>query len=169
MRPILALFFVAFVFLAAPASAQDQWREFRSESDGFTVSMPQTPVITSRRIGKSNATQTMFLIENGPLAYLVSVIQLEKGKGPKNPDQAYFQNLMKNYAEGSKTTLRTSRPATVAGKPGIEGISDAGNSVHVVHVTAAGDRVLMTVYVGPKGQETGSDATRFMSSFKLLN
>ena len=77
---------VAFLMLAvqfAPASAQAQWREFRSDTDGFTVSLPQTPAITSRRIGTTTATQTNFRIESGPITYLVSVIQLEKGAGPK--------------------------------------------------------------------------------------
>jgi hypothetical protein len=152
----------------APASAQDQWREFRADADGFVVSLPQEPTVTSRRIKDTKATQSMFLIEKGDLAYLVSVVHMEKGTGPKNPDQKYFQNLMKNYTEGSNTTLRTSKPATIAGKPGIDGISDAGNSAHQVQIMASGDRVYMVIYVGPKGQENSSDATRFRNSFKLL-
>jgi hypothetical protein len=152
-----------------PVAAEDQWREFRSDSDGFSVALPQTPVITSRRVGTSNATQTMFLIESGQVAYLVSMIQLEKDKVPKNPGNAYFTNLLKNYVDGSKTTLRTSRPATVSGQPGIEGISDTGNSTHITQVTTHGDRIYMLVYVGAKGQESGPDATRFRQSFKLLN
>jgi len=152
-----------------PASAQAQWREFRSDSDGFSVSLPQTPTITSRRIGTSNATQTSFLIESGPITYLVSVVQLEKGAGRKNPDQAYFQNLLNKYADGSKTTLRTSKAATIAGKPGIDGMSDQNNSAHLVQVLASGDRIYMVVYVGPKGQENSADPTRYRSSFKLLN
>jgi hypothetical protein len=152
----------------APASAQDQWREFRADADGFVVSLPQEPTVTSRRIKDTKATQSMFLIEKGDLAYLVSVVHMEKGTGPKNPDQKYFQNLMKNYAEGSSTTVRTSKPATIAGKPGIDGISDAGNSAHQVQIMASGDRVYMVIYVGPKGQENSSDATRFRNSFKLL-
>jgi len=152
----------------APASAQDQWREFRADADGFVVSLPQEPTVTSRRIKDTKATQSMFLIEKGDLAYLVSVVHMEKGTGPKNPDQKYFQNLTKNYTEGSNTTLRTSKPATIAGKPGIDGISDAGNSAHQVQIMASGDRVYMVIYVGPKGQENSSDATRFRNSFKLL-
>jgi len=151
-----------------PVSAQDSWREFRADADGFVVSLPQEPTVTSRRIKDTKATQSMFLIEKGDLAYLVSVVHMEKGTGPKNPDQKYFQNLMKNYAEGSNTTLRTSKPATIAGKPGIDGISDAGNSAHQVQIMASGDRVYMVIYVGPKGQENSSDATRFRNSFKLL-
>jgi hypothetical protein len=153
----------------APASAQDQWREFRADADGFVISLPQEPTVTSRRIKDTKATQSMFLIEKGELAYLVSVIHMEKGTGPKNPDQKYFQNLMKNYAEGSSTKVRTSKLATIAGKPGIDGISDAGNSAHQVQILVSGDRVYMVIYVGPKGQESSADATRFRSSFKLIN
>jgi hypothetical protein len=167
MRAILAFFLLALA-QTAPASAQDQWREFRAAADGFVVSLPQDPTVTSRRIKDSKATQSMFLIEKGEVTYLVSVVHLEKGKGPKNPDHGYFQNLMKNYTEGSKTTLRTSKPATIAGKPGIDGVSDAGNSAHQVEIMAAGDRVYMVIYVGPKGQENSSDATRFRNSFKLV-
>ena len=168
MRQFLLAFF-ALAFCHASAAAQDQWREFRSDADGFVISLPQEPKVTSRRIKDSKATQSMFLIEKGELTYLVSVVHMEKGTGPKNPDQKYFQNLMKNYTEGSGTTLRTSKAATIAGKPGIDGISDAGNSAHQVQVMATGDRVYMVIYVGPKGQENSADATRFRNSFKLLN
>jgi len=164
----LAFAVVALAFQFAPVSAQDQWREFRADADGFTVQLPQEPTVTSRRIKDSKATQSMFLIEKGELAYLVSVVHMEKGTGPKKPDDKYFQNLMKNYTEGAKTTLRTSKPATIAGKPGIDGISDAGNSAHQVQIMASGDRVFMVIYVGPKGQENSADATRFRNSFKLI-
>jgi hypothetical protein len=96
----------------------------------------------------------MFLIEKGEFAYLVSVIQMEKGTGPKNPDQKYFQNLMKNYTEGSTTTLRASKLATIAGKPGIDGVSDTGDSAHQVQILVSGDRVYMVIYVGTEGEGT---------------
>jgi hypothetical protein len=167
MRRIFAAL-VLLVFQLGFASAQDQWREFRFAADGFVVSLPQEPTVTSRRIKDTKATQSMFLIEKGELAYLVSVIHMEKGTGPKNPDQKYFQNLIKNYAEGSTTTVRTSKLATIAGKPGIDGISDTANSAHQVQILVAGDRVYMVIYVGPKGQENSADAVRFRNSFKLI-
>lgn len=166
-RFAFAVALLAFQF--APAAAQDQWREFRADADGFTVSLPSEPTVTSRRIKDTKATQSMFLIEKGEQVYLVSVVHMEKGTGPKKPDAKYFQNLMKNYADGSKTTLRTTKPGPVAGKPGIDGITDTGNSVHRVQILVSGDRVYMVIYVGPKGQENGADATRFRNSFKLIN
>ena len=168
MRQFLLAFF-ALAFCHASAAAQDQWREFRSDADGFVISLPQEPKVTSRRIKDSKATQSMFLIEKGELTYLVSVVHMEKGTGPKKPDYKYFQGLMQNYIKGAGTTLRTSKSATIAGKPGIDGISDGGNSAHQVQIFATGDRVYMVIYTGPKGQENSPDATRFRSSFKLIN
>jgi hypothetical protein len=168
MRVLTAL--VLFLGLwVLPAAAQDQWREMKSETDGFAVMMPATPTITARRIGTSAATQTMFLIDKGEIAYLVSVIQLEQGKGPKSPDSAYYQKLMKDYVTGSKTTLRSTRDASVSGRPGLEGISDSEGSTHLVDLVAVGDRIYMVVYVGAKGQENGPDATRYRESFKIIN
>jgi hypothetical protein len=166
-RILLAL--SLFICALAPASAQDQWREFRSDADGFSVSLPQTPEISARRIGTSTSTQTSFLIDKGEVTFLVSVIQFEKGKGPQNPDQAYFQNLLKNYVEGGKVTLRNSKAATIAGKPGIDGVAEAGNSTHQVQVLASGDRIYMVVYVGPKGQENSAGPTGYRRSFKLID
>ena len=157
-----------FALQFVPAPAQAQWREFRSEADGLSVMLPQEPEVSSRRIKDTTATQSMILIEKGEITYLVSVVHMVKGTGPKNPDHKYFQNLMKNYTEGSGTTLRTSKSATIAGKPGIDGIADSGNSAHQVQVMAKGDRVYMVIYVGPKGQENSADPTRFRGSFKLI-
>lgn len=169
MRHALAFFVCLFAALQAwPAPAQDQWREFTSQADGFSIQMPATPTISARRVGTGEATQTTFVIDQGEIAYLVSLIQLQKGKGPAQPDQAYYQNLMKNYAEGSGTKVRSTRMATLAGKPAMEGIADTGNSAHVVYLTAVGDKIWMVVYVGPKGQENGPNATLFRTSFKLL-
>jgi len=150
-----------------PVSAQDQWREFTSQADGFSILLPQEPVRSSAPIGNTKATQTNFLVDLGARAYLISVIQLEKGSGPKNPDQAYFQNLLKNYARGSKSAVRTSKPATIAGKPGIDGTADDGSLAHLVQILTSGDRIYMVVYAAPKGQENSADAMRFRASFKL--
>jgi len=169
MRAVSAFVFALLLVLQnAATAAQTEWREFSSDSSGFSILLPDTPKVTARRIGTSTATQTMFLIERRPNAYLVSVIQMQKGTGPKKPDSAYFQNLMKNYAEGSKTSLRSSSMITLAGRPAMEGITDAAQTTHLVDLMAAGDRVYLIVYVGSKGEETGSEAKRRRDSFKLL-
>jgi len=167
MRALLAAVCVLLASSFGPAVAQNTWREFRSEADGFSIQMPQTPTITARRIGKSEATQTMFLID-GPVAYLVSVIAFPKGTGPKAPDQAYFQARLKDYESGSATKLRSSRMVTLAGKSGIEGITEADAATHIIDVLASGDRLIMVVYAGAKGQEASADSKRFRESLKLI-
>ena len=160
--------FFVILFLLPLAVAQTQWREFRSDSDGFSIQLPATPKITARRIENTDATQTFFMIELKQNVYFVSVIQLGEGKGPKAPDQTYFAQLLKSYADGSNTTTRSSRMITWAGHPAIEGITDATDGAHLVDITAAGDRVYMVVFAGSKGEETSPEAARMRDSFKLL-
>ena len=162
-----ALALLAFAFLVVPASAQAQWREFRSQSDDFAVTLPQEPKITSRQIKDSKATRSMYRVDSGEFTYLVSVITLEKGTGLKNPDRSDYQDMLTSYAEGSETRLRYSRPATIDGKAGFEGQTEGSNSTHQVQLLLQGDRAYMVVYVAPKGQENSADATRFRASFRL--
>jgi predicted Zn-dependent protease len=110
----------------------------------------------------------MFSVEIGQESYFVSVIQMAKGDGPQNPGEAYFAVLMKAYAEGSSTTLRSSRMTTWAGHTAMEGISDADSATHLIDMTAAGDRVYLVVFAGAKGAENEPRATRLRDSFKLL-
>lgn len=154
---------------ASASNASDQWREFRSEQDSFLISLPGTPTISARRIPNSESTQTNFLVERGEIAFLVSVITFPAGGGPKSPDEAYFKRLVDNYAEGSRSKLRSTRTVQMAGYPGMEGLTDGESNVsHMVDVTAIADRVYLLVYVGVKGQEQGADAVRFRDSFKLI-
>jgi hypothetical protein len=113
-------------------------------------------------------TQKFFTVEIAPETYLASVIQLNPGRVPANPDQAYFDILVKAYTDGSKTTLRSSRLFTWAGHAAIEGIAEAEGATHIIDVTTAGDRIYLVVYAGPKAQETGPKATHMRDSFKLL-
>ena len=41
MRAIFAFALLTLIQIV-PASAQDQWREFRADADGFVVSFPRT-------------------------------------------------------------------------------------------------------------------------------
>jgi hypothetical protein len=152
---------------AAQAHSESNWREFRSDADGFSIELPGTPKPESRDLGEGQ-TQKFFTIEIGSETYLASVIQLNPGRVPANPDQAYFDVLLKAYTDGSKTTLRSSRMFTWAGHAALEGIADGDGMSHVIDITTAGDRIYLVVYAGAKGQETTPKATHMRNSFKLL-
>ena len=170
MRALICLITILFAVSVAAAQehSQSNWREFRSEADGFAIEMPETPKVTSRDLGEGQ-TQKIFTVEIGADTYMVSLIQLNSGRVPANPDQAYFDVLMKAYTDGSKTTLRSSRMVTLAGRSAMEGISDAESATHFIDVTTAGDRIYLVVYAGPKTQETAPKATHLRGSFKVLS
>ena len=170
MRALICLITILFAvsFAAAQEHGQSNWRELRSDADGFSIEMPTTPKTESRDLGEGQ-TQKFFTIEIGAETYLASVIQLNPGRVPANPDRAYFDTLVKAYTDGSKTTLRSSRLFTWAGRPAIEGIAEADGATHVIDVTTAGDRIYLVVYAGPKAQETAPKATHMRDSFKLLS
>ena len=152
---------------AAQAHGESNWREFRSDVDGFSIEMPGTPKVETRDLGKG-ATQKMFSVEIGDESYFASVIDLGRGNGPQNPDEAYFSVLMKAYVDGSTTTLRSSRMLTWVGHTSMEGIADAAAGTHLVDITAAGDRVYLVVFAGAKNSENLAKATHLRDSFKLL-
>jgi len=168
MRTLICLITILFAVSVAAAQEHSESRDFRSDADGFSIKMPDTPKVTSSDLGEGQ-TQKIFTVEVGAETYMVSVIQLNPGRVPANPDQAYFDLLMKAYTDGSKTTLRSSRMVTWAGRPAMEGISDAESATHFIDVTTAGDRIYLVVYAGPKTQETALKAARMRDSFKVLS
>ena len=170
MRTLIC--FIVILFAVSIGAAQEHsdtsWREFRSDTSAFSVEMPGTPTETSRDLSEGQ-TQKFFTVEIGAETYMVSVVQLNPGRVPANPDQAYFDELMKAYTGGSKTTLRSSRLFTWAGRVAMEGLADDENATHLIDMTAMGDRLYLAVYAGAKGQETAPKATHLRNSFKLLS
>jgi hypothetical protein len=169
MRILICLITILFAFSVAAAQehGESKWQQFRSDADGFSIEMPGTPKVETRDLGKG-ATQKMFSVEIGEESYFASVIDLGKGNGPQNTDEAYFSVLMKAYVDGSTTTLRSSRMFTWAGHSSMEGIADAAAGTHLIDITAAGDRVYLVVFAGAKNSENEPKARRLRDSFKLL-
>ncbi|HEY6243873.1 MAG TPA: hypothetical protein VIX17_08005 [Pyrinomonadaceae bacterium] len=167
MRTLICLIAIWFAVSVSWAQDHSQWHEFRSEADGFSIEMPGTPKISSRDLSDGQ-TQNSFTLEIGSETYMASVVQLNPGRVPANPDQAYFENLMKAYTEGSKTTLRSSRMVTWAGRTAMEGIADAQSATHIIDLTTAGDRIYLVVYAGAKAEGLLPPAMRLRDSFKLL-
>lgn len=167
MRVFLLVAILLFTFSAVSAQQHNEWQEYRSQADGFSIEMPGTPKVETRDLGKG-ATQKMFSVEIGAESYFASVIDLGPGNGPKNTDEAYFSVLMKAYADGSTTTLRSSRMTTWAGHAAMEGIADAAAGTHLIDITAAGDRIFLVVFAGAKNSENEPKARHLRDSFKLL-
>ena len=167
MRALLLTITLLVACSSVTAQQHNEWQPYRSEADGFSIEMPGTPKVETRDLGQG-ASQKMFSIEIGAESYFASVIDLTAGKGPRNPDEAYFSVLMKAYTDGSTTTLRSSRMVKWAGYTAMEGIADAASGTHLINLTAVGDRVYLVVFAGAKGSENEPKAKRLRDSFKVL-
>jgi len=156
---------------AQAAPEEPQWAEFQSPERGFAISFPGTPRTTSTPVeGQNPLLQHDFQVSVGEdIVYSVVVFEYPAGKGP-SPDTDAYLKLVNAYAKGSESRLRKRGPATIAGRPGFEAISDDSKSKlsHLIDVVPAGDRIYMLVAAGPKSHATGDDAERFRDSFRLL-
>jgi hypothetical protein len=155
----------------APAAEEPQWAEFQSSERGFAIAFPGTPKTTSAPVeGQNPLLQHDFQVSVGDeTVYSVVVFEYPAGKGP-SPDNDTYLKLVNAYAKGSESRLRKRGPATIAGHPGFEAISDDGKSKlsHLIDVVPAGDRIYMLVTAGPRGHATSKDAVRFRASFRIL-
>ena len=156
---------------APAAPAAPQWSEFKSDTQGFAVSFPGAPKVTSATVeGQNPLLQHDFQVSLGEdLVYTVVVFEYPQGKAPK-ADTDYYVKLMNAYAKGSETRLRRRGPATVDGRAGFEGIADDGKNklTHLVTVVPAGDRIYMLASASPRAKGVSDDAERFRDSFRLL-
>jgi hypothetical protein len=156
---------------APAAPAAPQWSEFKSDTQGFAVSFPGAPKVTSASVeGQNPLLQHDFQVSLGEdTVYTVVVFEYPQGKAPK-ADTDYYVKLMNAYAKGSETRLRRRGPATVDGRAGFEGIADDGKNklTHLVTVVPAGDRIYMLASASPRAKGVPDDAERFRDSFRLL-
>ena len=154
---------------AVPAAPQ--WSEFTSDKQGFAVSFPGTPKVTTAPVeGQNPLLQHDFQVSLGEdTVYTVVVFEYPQGKVPK-ADTDYYVKLINAYAKGSETRLRRRGPATVDGRAGFEGIADDGKNklTHLVTVVPAGDRIYMLASASPRAKGIPEDAERFRDSFRLL-
>ncbi len=155
----------------AAAPAEPQWTEYKSDAQGFEVSFPGAPKVTSAAVeGQNPLVQHDFQVSLGEdTVFTVVVFEYPQGKAPK-ADTDYYVKLMNAYAKGSETRLRKRGPATVDGRAGFEGIADDGKNklTHLVTVVPFRDRIYMLASAAPRARGIPEDAERFRDSFRLL-
>jgi hypothetical protein len=159
---------------AAPAPAADlRWSPFRSPEHGFQADFSAVPTLTtSGTPGKDKMVQYEFQTAIGTdYAYEVAVLEFGTGYAAPPATADIYNKLVAGYASGSNSILRTQHPRTIAGQPGIEAISDddKNNMHHLIDIVIANGRVYIVVSAGPKGHETGPEATHFRDSFAFID
>jgi len=166
---------VALVWFApAPAPAADlEWSTFRSPDHGFSVDFPGAPTRKhSGTPGKDNMVEYEFQVApDSDSAFEVAVLEFGTGYKAPGPTAENYDKLVQGYAKGSGSTVRTQKPRTIAGRRGVEAISDddKDNMHHLIDLVIANGRVYIVVSAGSKDHETGDDAIRFRDSFALIS
>jgi|SRR5215813_9926544 len=155
---------VAMMILCAQVAAAQQWVEVKSTAHKFAALFPQQPTESAR---SDNVKQSFFLLDLGTRTFLISVVDLPRAP---TPDAAYWTTRVNDYAKGSNTKVKSSQPRKLAGHPGFEAVTfdESGNQYHLIDMFIVGTKLYLLVSVGPKGHETGADASRFRDSFRLL-
>jgi hypothetical protein len=155
------------------APTEPQWTEFQSPEHGFAVLFPSAPETATTPVdGQNPLVQYDFQAGLGDdEIYQVVVLEYPQGKAPNPPSGDYFYGVALAYAKGSGSRLRKKGPATIAGRPGYEAITDEGGKGklnHLLDIVPAGDRVYLLISAGPKNHASSDDAERFRDSFRLL-
>ena len=150
-----------------------QWQEFQSPERGFAVAFPSTPQATSAAVAGQNplVRYSYETYEGGDSVYRVVVLEYPAGRAPNPPDEAFYVRMVSAYAKDSASQVRKRGPATIAGRPGFEAITDDGKGKinHLVSIVPAGDRIYMLISTGPRGHATSDDAERFRDSFRVID
>jgi len=150
-----------------------QWQAFQSPERGFAVAFPSTPQATSAAVAGQNplVRYSYETYEGGDSVYRVVVLEYPAGRAPNPPDEAFYVRMVSAYAKDSASQVRKRGPATIAGRPGFEAITDDGKGKinHLVSIVPAGDRIYMLISTGPRGHATSDDAERFRDSFRVID
>lgn len=164
------LAFAAVALLAAvPAYGEDAWHEYRSGEGHFAVTFPGVPKASRDRPDQHGAVSYEFVVDQGALAYVVSLTEYPKGTLAGKSATRLFDQARNDLIKNSTELLRVDKPITLDHHPGREVvIEDKDGYVQDLHIYLAGDRIYEVITGGPKGSENSADAKRFHASFRIL-
>lgn len=173
MRRLAAFLALLLLVVTAGDSVAQQWVDFTSKEIGFTAQFPETPTtkVEQAKAGNVSYTEHWFSVDHGEQAYIIVMFDYPSGTLPRNPSTNYLSDRIKDFAKGSGTVVRSQYPVTIAGRPGMEAITDddAQNIHYLLDILVVGNRMFALLSGGGKGHETSDDAIRFRNAFRLTN
>ena len=160
-------------FSAAPAAvdATVAWLEHRPVGGGYRVEMPGVPKRASQRVeGRlGDATLIFDLLDLGTTAYGVSYADLPDSIMTKRTVDQLLDDSRKGIVKNMDGSLVSSSNLQIEGHSGRSfTCSMPMKNACAARNVLVGNRIFQLIYVGPKGTETGAEATRFLESFQLV-
>lgn len=153
--------------VASPAAAQDP---YRAPEGDFVVVFPMTPTVQSRPAHRSNdIAERRYADEENGRTFMVTVDEYPQNVLPPEPNEAVYDRLLRSYAKADPASLKTTRPARLAGRPCLEGVYvDPDANVQLIRVMMLGDRIYQVTYIHADGVDAPGAGDAFFNSFKIL-
>lgn len=172
-KVMLAVAALVASFGAVANAQQQQWIEHRSPELGFSAHFPQAPQTASERRQSNDKkvayTANTFQAAGKDREFFIAVFEYPPGILPRNPDANYWSARVRDFANGSVTSVVREGPITLAGQGGVEAVTTSGKGAsYLLDVILRGNRLYTMVSGGPDGHESSPDAIRFRDSLRLL-
>lgn len=153
-------------------AAQPNWAPFRCRAGGFTVSMPDRPREDVKLLPSNDGPIPMHRFVDSstgsPIAYMVTY-QRVSPVAARIPVARFLDACAEAAPRDIHGRLLHCRPHSVQGFPGreIAAGSDHGVAYHSCICLAHG-RLYQVIVLGAGNEAFSHDATKFLSSFRLL-
>ncbi|MGB6539159.1 MAG: hypothetical protein WBF58_24725 [Xanthobacteraceae bacterium] len=157
----------ATVGLSFAAAAQEPWRDFRDQDQGFLVQFPGKPQIQRSKVGDVAFVNYFALL--GESIFQVVVDDLPR-PSPQSPDAAYYHRHMLDYARNHNKRINSEQMVTLAGHPAAEAkMTDAViGADFLVDLVAVGKHFYAVASAGRPGHAETAEARHFRDSFRFL-
>lgn len=156
---------------ASPASEQTaSWHTMTGPDRSFTADLPAAPKYTTAELqtgAGSNYTMHQYLLEQGPVAYVVQTAIYPEDVRVTNPRanlQGGLDNAARNMEGGKWASIGW---LTHQGLAAVDAVGARDGHAIRSYSVMKGRQVLTLTYAGPAGSARSAEANRFIASLRI--
>jgi hypothetical protein len=167
MKPgIISTLALACVATASVAAGQALYSP--PEAD-FSIAFPATPTVQVKPAVRSHDIgRRRYVAQEPSRAFIVAIDEYPDGELPQLVDAGVYDHILRDRAGDDPTSLVSTKPARLSGRPCLEGtFREPDGVVEVVRVLMIGDKVYQLTFAHPDGADQPDAASAFFGSFKL--
>ena len=159
---------IAALVLGWTASAGAQIT-YRAPEGDFVIDFPMAPTVETRPAHRSHDVALRRYEDNeNSRAFSVRIEEYPDNALPPSPNGATYDRLLRSYAGDDPTSLKSTRPARLSGRPCLEGVFvDMEGDTRVVRVLMLGERIYQVAYIHAEGADEPGVAEAYFGSFKI--
>lgn len=152
--------------------AEQPWKRFTAEADGYSIEMPGEPEARKRRDDSMGVAveATIYVVRSDrePISYLAMGYKLPVRAANENELQAAMDAACKNVIAQMQGELVTDKKLAVKNGVGRELlINSIGGAQAIVSIQVQGDRMYMIQAVGTVDMTKSKSVERYLNSFKM--